>query len=371
VYSVPGVTLALDTQRRANPELHQTERWLGAQAVATPTQLIGPVHVGGQAWVEDLHRVQDGSRATRTTGDAALSAGQWFGPVGFDGDAGLRTLAYAAGTNLGADQAAAHRWLPFTDAGTSLRLAHHGAEYTHTFTPRLGVQLLGVGRGDVLPNYGFGDSRDTLADDARYVTAGFTTNVAKTRSLFNGSATARFALRQKEREYTSSDGDLRVGHGRLVDVTGSFQGAPFAALTLTTSFTWDARKREWTALDGSSVYVLNAHAALRYSATLVQPTATNAKHEWQHQPGVVLIADRYRFDGHVILIPGGASVDTWSATVARRMVDGELFLSYEHVRDASGAVQDNRIGIGFTLGSPDAMDPNAEPRFRGSSVNLR
>lgn len=88
--------------------------------------------------------------------------------------------------------------------------------------------------------------------------------------------------------------------------------------------------------------------ALRYTGSLI-PETTTTPTEWQHRPGITLAANRYRLDADTTFRPHGAGVDQWLAQLSRRMVDGELSLTYELVRDTSGVIYDRRFGIGFSM----------------------
>ncbi len=76
-----------------------------------------------------------------------------------------------------------------------------------------------------------------------------------------------------------------------------------------------------------------------------------------------MIANRYRFDGDVTFRPGGDVVDQWLAQLTRRMVDGDLTLTYELVRAEDGHIYDRRFGVGFTMTIGGA--PGADPGVGG------
>ena len=88
--------------------------------------------------------------------------------------------------------------------------------------------------------------------------------------------------------------------------------------------------------------------ALRYTGTLIPETATE-NHEWQNRPGMTIISNRYRFEGDVTFRPGGEPIDQWMAQLTRRMVDGDLSLTYEVVRAEDGHIYDRRFGVSFSM----------------------
>jgi hypothetical protein len=88
--------------------------------------------------------------------------------------------------------------------------------------------------------------------------------------------------------------------------------------------------------------------ALRYAGSLI-PETTTTPVEWQHRPGITAIANRYRFDGDTTFRPHGAGIDQWMIQLTRRMVDGDLSLTYELVRNNEGMIYDRRFGIGFSM----------------------
>ena len=351
-YGLPGVTLTVDTERRVNPELPTTERWFGVQGQLHPVELIGPLHLGAESWVEDLHQVVAGSTATRINSRAYLMAGQWFpGGFGADADAGLQELRYGSGEIAGVNQDDAARRSVFSDAGVKLRLAADYTSVTHTFVPRVGVQLVAAGTGDVLPAYAFADGRDTLAEDERYWVAGFDTAVVGIRTLFHASLLSRWAMRQEDRRYTNSAGVQQLGNGSLVDVAGTVDGNPIDPLHVSASFTYDARPETWTAFNSDASWRVAPAFALNESTTLIQDTG-----EWSHTPGITLYANRYRADASLTFRPGGATIDGWLIELRRRMVEGDLFFGFEFLRDETGAVSDQRFTFGFSLGASSSLD---------------
>ncbi len=363
-YGLPGITATIDGERRIQADRPDTERWFGLQAQVHPLQIAGPLHAAADGWVEDLHRVTTGTAATRLTSRGWLGAGWWLpGGVGLDADGGIRELRYADGEIAGVDQADGARRAGFADAGVKLRLSDtFGANglLTHTLTPRLGVQLLGPGAGDELPAYGF-DARDTFEEDARYWVAGLDTAVVSTRTLFHASLLSRWAMREQERLYTDDNGDEQLSPQRLVDVVGTVDGSPVDPLHITASFTYDARPRRWTGFDTDARWRVAPWGALSERSTLIQDTR-----EWSHTPGTTLYANRYRADASATFRPGGAGVDGWLIELTRRMVEGDLFLGFEFLRDEEGRVSDHRVSIGFTLGGGTFEDDDRRAQARTS-----
>ena len=95
----------------------------------------------------------------------------------------------------------------------------------------------------------------------------------------------------------------------------------------------------------SAAYRVAPFLTLNEVSTLIP--ATN---EWSNTPGFAVYANRYRYDASTTFRPGGAAVDSWLIEVTRRMVDGDLFIGFQFIRDEFGLVADRRVSIGFTLG---------------------
>ena len=242
-----------------------------------------------------------------------------------------------------------------------------GNGMTHVVTPRVGIEILQPGRGDVLPAYSWGDPRDVLQEDLRLLVTGLETSITGNRELLRASAKARWALREQDRLFTDSLGVQQRANERLYDLQGTVSGSPMPTLTFNGSVVYLAQTRAWTRYDLGASWVVAHNAQVRYTGALVPADATHGD-LWQHQPGVSLLAERYRLDVDVMFRPGGAPIDGWSAQLTRRMVDGGLVLFYEAIRGETGALYDQRIGIGFNLttGTPD---PAAPPQ-RGAAAGL-
>jgi hypothetical protein len=343
-------TLTLDTERRAHPDQPLTDRLWGVQVQVPRIQVAGPLHVGGNGWTESLENHLTDDAAVRTSFSGAAVAMQWFGPVGIDVGGGIEGLAYQDGRLGGVDLVDDElRLVPVGLAGIRTRfVGDWGNGLTHTFTPRIGVELYQEGEGDVLSAWAFGDPRDRLEEDLHLLTTGFDTSVAGARALFRASAVARWAMREEDRRYVDPVlGDAEAEHA-LVDVIGSFEGSPIATITLSGALVYDARREAWASFDVGSSWVATRWLALRYGGSLI-PETLSTEEEWQHRPGVTFISNRYRFDGDVTLRPGGDAIDQWAAQLTRHMVDGDLTLTYELMRDEDGGIYDRRVGVGFSM----------------------
>ena len=357
VYGFPGITTTVDTERRINPTQVTTERFFGLQAIVHPVAIVGPLHAAGDTWVENLHQVTAETAATRLNSRVYATAGYWFpGGIGADADVGVKELRYADGEIAGVEQDDASRRALVSDAGLKLRLEGNFDSFKHLFVPRVGIQITGQGEGDTLPTYGFDDGRDTFEEDARYYVAGFDTSLANSRTLFHANVTSRWAMRTQDRAYVDDSGITQLSPQRLKDVVGYADGRPWEPLYLTASFTYDAGPRQWTAFNTSAAWRVAPFLTLNEVSTLIPTT-----NEWANTPGLAVTANRYRYDASTTFRPGGAAVDSWLIEVTRRMVDGDLFLGYQFVRDESGAVSDRRVSIGFTLGGGATPLSDAPP----------
>jgi hypothetical protein len=350
-------TITLDTERRANPEQPLTERLWGVQVQLPRLQITGPLHVGGNGWSESLENETTGDAAVRTSFNGTASAMQWFGPLGIDLGGGVNGLAYQNGqianVELDSDEA---RLVPVITGGIRTRfVGDWGNGLSHTFTPRIGVELYQEGEGDVLSAWNFGDPRDRLEEDRHLLTTGFDTSISGTRSLFRASATARWAMREEDREFTNVLGNPDTANSSLYDVIGSFEGSPIATVVLNGNFTYDGQREAWRSFDLGSSWTATRWLLLRYSGALIPETAV-ANEEWQHRPGMTFIGNRYRMDGDVTFSPGGNAIDQWTAQLTRRMVDGDLTLTYEVVRDEDGHIYDRRFFVNFSMSVGGAAD---------------
>jgi hypothetical protein len=352
-YGVGPGTLVVDTVRRPNDAIDMTERWHSVQAVVPPVQLLGPVHLAGQVWEEDLHRQNTDTSANRINWQSTAMASKWWGGFGADAQAGIKGLTYGDGVIAGVEQPQwQNRRQGVADGGVSVRLAESfGDGWKHIITPRLGLQLLGQGVGDALPVYAFGDPRDSLEEDKRFLTAGFSTSLAKGAPLFRAEFLTRWALRDQERWFTdAATGASGFSSHRLVDITGTAEGAPVRDVTLVAAFKYDARQALWERVNAGIGWNAARWTQPRYDITIVPATSATAR-TIEQGPGLALVANRYRFDGSLLMGPGGAAVDKWRLKLLRHMVDGDLQLGFEVIHDpVTGAVTDRRATIGFALG---------------------
>ena len=341
--------ITLDTERRANPDQPITERLWGVQMQLPRFQISGPLHVGGNSWTESLKKSTTDDAAVRTAYNGTAAVMQWFGPLGIDFGGGVNGLIYQNTRLGGIDLDNQERVVSLITGGFRTRFVGDlGDGLTHVFTPRVGLELYQKGHGDALSPWSFGDTRDRLDEDLHLVTTGFDTSLNGTRSLFHATAVARWGMRDHDRIYTDALGVTQIANTPLVDVVGSLEGSPIASLTLTGNFAYDAQREQWRSFDFGSSWVTSRWMALRYTGSLI-PETTTTPVEWQHRPGITLVADRYRLDADTTFRPHGAGVDQWLAQLTRRMVDGELSLTYELVRDTSGFIYDRRFGIGFSM----------------------
>ncbi len=351
-------TLTLDTERRAHPDQLLTDRLWGVQAQVPRIHVVGPFHLGGSGWTESLENNQTNDAAVRTSFTGSLSAMRWFGPIGFDLGGGVNGLAYQdaqlGGVELANDEM---RVVPVGTAGIRVRFVGEwgdkradaaGDILTHVFTPRIGIELYQEGEGDPLSAWDFGDPRDELEEDLHLFTVGFDTSIAGKRSLFRANAVARWVMRDEDRFYDDVLLGQQEADSALYDVTASFEGSPIATVRLSGFISYDAQREEWDSFDIGTSWVATRWLALRYSGTLIPEIATE-KHEWQNRPGMTLISNRYRFEGDVTFRPGGDPIDQWLVQLTRRMVDGDLSLTYEVVRAEDGSIYDRRFGVSFSM----------------------
>lgn len=364
-------TLVLDTERRDNVNLRGYDRLWGTQAVLPAFDLVGPFHVSADGWAEDLRRESTDDHALRTTWQAGLGFLQWLGPLGVDAAAGARGLGYRYGTLAGIDQPDSSRLVPFAESGLRLRaVGEWDNGVTHVVTARVGIEVLQPGRGDALPTYSWGDPRDQLDEDLRLLVTGLETSLSGERHLFRARADARWALREEDRMYTDSLGAPQRAENRLYDLRGTVSGSPMPTLNFTGTVVYLAQTRSWTRYDLGASWVVARHAQVRYTGALVPADATHGD-LWQHQPGISLLAERYRLDVDVMFRPDGKPIDGWSMQLTRQMVDGGLVLFYEAVRNEAGGLYDQRVGIGFNLttGTPDPAAPPQRGAAAGLNVN--
>ncbi|MBA3698854.1 MAG: hypothetical protein H0W78_08365 [Planctomycetes bacterium] len=356
-------TVTLDTERRAHPDQPLTDRLWGVQVQVPRIQVAGPLHVGGSGWSESLENHLSDDAAVRTSFAGTASAMKWFGPLGVDLGGGVNGLAYQDAQLGGVEVDDELRMVPLATAGMRMRfVGDWGDGLSHVFTPRIGVELYQEGEGDVLSPWVFGDPRDRLDEDVHLFTTGFDTSIAGKHAQWRASAVARWAMRKRDRFYDDVVLGEQEADSALYDVVASLEGQPIATLRLSGSLSYDAQREDWRSFDVGTSWVTTRWMAVRYTGTLIPDTLTD-EHHWQHRPGLTMIANRYRFDGDVTFRPGGDVVDQWLAQLTRRMVDGDLTLTYELVRAEDGHIYDRRFGVGFTMTIGGA--PGADPGVGG------
>jgi hypothetical protein len=363
-------TVTLDTEKRANDQQLLTDRLWGVQLMVPQTQLLGPFHVSGSAWTEQLRHENYNDEAVRTSYTTQLSAMQWFGPLGFDAGSGIDGLSYQDATYNNAELLQDEgRIVPFYSGGVRTRFIGTFADgLIHYFTPRVGVEWYDQGRGDTLNNWRFGDTREALIENRHFLTTGFDTSIFANRSLFRATATARWGLRVSDRTFQDNLGNQQLADSPLYDISGTVEGSPIASWVLTSTFRYDAQPKRFSNFDLGTSWVPNRWSAIRYNGSLI-PETTTTPANWQHRPGITAIAERYRFDGNMTFRPGGNDVDEWLAQITRRMVDGDLTFTFELLRDSDGTIYDRRFGVGFSmsLGGSDAKPLSELPPPRGST----
>jgi len=347
-WGVPAVTVVLDTERRSNAELPTTERLWGAQAVLPDTALAGPLHLRSDLWAERLDEPLAATSATRMTGSATLAAVRWSGGFAADASAGMRGLGYSDGEIAGTAIDDESRSVATADAGLRLRFTGRFGDLLHIVTPRVGVQAITDGYGDDLTVYGFGDSREILDEDKRFLVTGLTTSVGRSRALFQAALTARWALRQRDRAFADLDGTVSEGDSTLYDVAFTATGAPWPGLSGLADVLYDFEAEAFRRLDTSLSWSVHPRVVLSAATGLVGGPLLDDR-EIQYRPGIRLIGDRYRLDATLTFFAGGADVDGWSFELSRSMVDGRLELHYDLVRDAEGAIFDRRVSVTFQV----------------------
>ncbi len=350
-WTLPYGSLVLDTERRDQIDLQTTDRLFGAEVVLPQVQLAGPVHLSGDAWFEDLDREFANTAALRTRFSGGLGYLDWFGPWGLDAGAGAMGLRYDQGRIAGfAFDQPQVRWLPVASAGIRLRIVGTFDDgVINTITPRIGYQALGTGHGEVLPIYGFGDNRDLLLENKRYLLTGVDTAVTKgTAPLFVGTFLATWALREQDKEYLDLSNQPQRADNRLVSLVGHVQGTPTPTIILAGDVNYDAQSHTWNQFDATASWVADRALVWRYTGALI-PADLFHSNIWQQTPGCTVIANRYRYDLDLTFQPGtGRALAGISVEASRRMVDGLLTVFFEQVRNPDGGLYDQRIGVGFS-----------------------
>jgi hypothetical protein len=391
-YGVPFGTLVVDTWHRPMKDLDfapgsgagttvpagPTERWLGVQGLMNPIDLVGPVHLRAEAWEEDLRRTHDDTSADRLRGNATLGGTRWLGGelagIGLDAAAGPDTLRYDQGRILGTPQPLVReRTVGHATAGVSVRLAAAGDGWTHVLTPRLGVDWTTAGVGDTLPSYHFGDVRDRFEEDRRYYVAGFETTWNRQGRTLRARATARFAMRDQDRLFIDDSVSPTVvwrGRSRLADIDTLVSGDLTDDLSLNATATYDDRPRRFQQFYTAATYRIDRHVQVTEQEALDPDDL--AAHSLQHTPGVSFTAERYRIDASVTVRPLGRPLDVWTLELSRKMVDGVLGLGYERTYGVDGRLDDQRVGLTFTIvGANQDADHDREGVNNGTSFSVR
>jgi hypothetical protein len=364
----PWLAFTAYTEHRANEDLDETERLLGAEISLPRLTLAGPVAINGWLRAERLAQEVRDTEASRAAWEGRLGVVQWVGGLAFDVSAGVRGVAWSDGRLAGSEVAGTSATtLPFGEAGVRLRLLHDGGAGTAaTISPRLGFELLGDGHGAGNPGYDFGDQVDSPETDRQYGITSLDGDLVSGAAVFSGGVTARWGLRQSDREAVEVDGSVRESSSALADLVFSARGSPHPDIEAVADATYDARLARWTAFDVRSRWQVAERVELLYNGAYVPPTAL-ADETWTHRAGGALQLNRYRLDlwGEARPggddLPGGRSLDLWHLGMARRMVDGLVSLGYDNAYDPTDteAGVDHRISVTFVVGSSPgaARDP--------------
>jgi hypothetical protein len=362
----PWAAFTVDIERRPNEDLDQTERLFGAEVSIPRLGLLGPLAVGGHLRVERLGQEVRGTEASRAAWEGRLGAVQWLGGLAFDATAGVRGVTWSdaqlAGVEVDGTRGLA---LPFGEGGVRLRLVCDAADGASVVvTPRLGLELLGHGRGSGNPGFDFGDDIDTPETDRQYGLMGLEGELHVGQATFSVDATARWGLRACDLEATEVDGTLRTSSTSLADVTGRVRGSPRREIAVVADGAWDARLARWTVFDVRTRWQMSERLQALYNGAYIPPTAL-AGDSWLHRAGGALHLNRYRIDLWVDVRPGsegrpdGRALDLWHLGLARRMVDGLATLSYDNAYDPTQDGVDHRMSATFRVGGDPqgAHDP--------------
>lgn len=348
VWGMPFGAVVLDTERRPNDELPGTDRLVGLEAAVTTLRLLGPLHADAVARMEQLDNDLTDHSAWRIRADATARTLIWLGGIGVDGSFGGRGLLYAERSFAGVEEDGSVRAAyPYAAAGVRVRLEAESNGWRHSLTPRVGIDVASGRSGDDLIGEGFGDPRDRLEDDHRWVVTGIDTAVWRGRELFRASGEVRLGIRDADRETLDDNGLTVRSETDLVGIRLRATGRPLQSLTVFADIDWDARSETWNAFDTSVRWQLVSAFAVRYEGTynpvpgIVDP--------WEHRPGLEILGNRYRLNGRLSLRPGGNDVDGWGVLIERNGIDGRFGLSFDLTRDADGDLLDRRFGVVFAL----------------------
>ena len=353
------MSLTADTERRPNDRLNEAERWVGIEATVPKVNVAGPIALEAHAWFEELNFLLQQTSAERTTWDTALSATEWFGGLEADARIGFRGVRWDNGRIAAVEIQSHHQqFLPFMDAGTTVRMTATVGEVSFLLSPRVGVQALGTLKGNGNPGFNFLDGRDNLDQNRRYLTSGTDFSVSGGGRSLTVSSTARWALRHEDRETTDVDGTYRMGSSSLADITYSARGIPNPGIVLDSVGTWDARLARWTAFDSRARWSATDRIELLYNGIYVPRTAT-AEHRWLHRAGTEVKLSRYNLEGWVELrpdlegTPKGTSISLWHVGFSRRMIDGIMNMGFERATLPSTGELDHRFSLQFSIGGDE------------------
>jgi hypothetical protein len=364
----PWVAFTADAERRANPDLDETERLLGAEIAIPRLTLAGPLAVRGEVRAERLRQETQDTEANRVAWDGGLAAVQWLGGFAWDASTGLRGVAWSDGRIAGSDVAGSQSTtVPYAEGGLRMRLVSEQDEGSRAaLSPRLGLELLGPEHGEGNPGYDFRDRVDDPESDRRYLVTGLDGDLLVGVASFGAEVRARWGLRRDDREAIDLDGEQRRSASALADITFRVRGSPHPDVTTVADGVWDARLARWTDFDVRGRWRLAEPLELLYNGVYVPPS-TSADGRWVHRTGGSLYLSRYRVDSWIEVrpgtdgAPGGRSIDLWHLGMARRMVDGVANLSYDNVVDPEQEGVDHRISFGFVIGGGD-KEAQASPR---------
>jgi hypothetical protein len=414
-WSFPGMTLTADTDQNPNRYMDATERDLGLFLRIPSISLLGPINWGGKAdWEilrnDGIQQNYPGHYWTETSAErllwrSHLGLNQWIGPIGLDARGGVDGLSYTnyrsetwqrhdptaplppPGSHLRTDRdglairiaevenSSQGIMVPTFDAGLSTRFeGRFGDSTLHSVTPRIGVEVRGVSEGaDVEdPKFwhpvNFGDSRDTLIEDVRYLTTGFSTQASTgTLNWLTADFTARWGLTEKERRYTVQleDGTVEnlISPKRLVDITGAITASPYHTLEFTANGLWDARDEKFKNLTGHALWWVTERIRTEWTATYVpsnlQPIQerdpitglfsvryVEMGDNWQQSFLTAWRLNRYELSAQGFFKPQGRSLDGMNLGIRRLIAEGSLGMWWHIERDPKGNILDK----GFTFG---------------------
>lgn len=328
-------SLQLTHQSPPHPTRPETTVAYGLRGDLHSLQVLGPLHVRGFIGVADLER--DAVEATRLRGHSQVAANHWFGPVLVDIALGADGLGYMDGHDF--------RWMPRLDARLGLNIdGRYDSGAWHRIRPFVGLEITGPGHGDALPMYDFGDDRDQLEEDRRYVHLGLGTHLWAGERRFRLDVDSRWALREQDRYGLRSDQIGERTASRLVDIAATWIGEPTVWSRFEGEFRYDGIRQTVRRTDMQAV-VFGGAGELRFD---VLRDLANGR-QWEYRPGFSLPTGRYQWSLDLTFKDGGRSLDAWRVELDRQMIDGQLGLCYERLYHDSGTDYDEYFGIRFRL----------------------